>query len=363
MLFAKRKILVLMVVWVGFGAVCSAGSGRGIAKEKRPTAKELLDKFTETLDKAHTSFITKSKCKVSSDNKYNGKWAYLSGKKTQYLLEEFRTDGERAKQIRQQWGDTRGPNEKLFFLPESEKEYASDTYDGEKRYQYRRLYDSIGSVFLNSKGPGKDYTIARHLAHKDQVSASFGYLHGDIERFDHILEKVGTGRITVRDKMEDLNGTAHYVIDAKTNRGQYTLWLNPEKGYNLSKATVLREAGDFYMAGFKLDTGVKKEYFIENTQFTDVDGVWVPVKAKTRIHNTFPDGNVNIIKDIELTTILTDPEHDALGSFLIDDIKEGARVIFGEGVTIGKYIWRDGKVIDKNGREVDLDKLKAKNKK
>ena len=41
-----------------------------------PTAKELLDKFTETADKTHTSFITKSKTVMNLDNKYSGKWAW-----------------------------------------------------------------------------------------------------------------------------------------------------------------------------------------------------------------------------------------------------------------------------------------------
>jgi len=55
------------------------------------------------------------------------------------------------------------------------------------------------------------------------------------------------------------------------------------------------------------------------------------------------------------------PDHDALGSFRTDDIKEGAKAII-IGVEGIDYIWQNGKVVDENGREVDLDKLKVRKK-
>ena len=47
-----------------------------------PTVNELLDKFSETADKTHTSFIAKSKLKIVSEHKYSGKWAYANGQRT-----------------------------------------------------------------------------------------------------------------------------------------------------------------------------------------------------------------------------------------------------------------------------------------
>ncbi len=324
-----------------------------------PTAKELLDKFTETVDKTHTSFITKSKIKIVSNNKHSGEWAYLSGKKTAYQLRDFRTDGERIKSIRQRWGDFIGSDGKLHFRPESEKDYGSDTYNGEKGYDYAALHNSPVRLTIIRKGPEKAFPINIMLAYSNHVSECFGYLEGDIERFDRILKKARTRRISVRDKMEDLNGTAHYVIDAKTRNGQYTIWLNPEKGYNFSKAVVVREPGDLYMGRSKVDRECQKNYIIENTKFTDVNGVWVPVEAKMRIHDTLPGGDyVKFTKDVELTSILIDPDHDALDSFSIDDIKDGVRVLF-RGGPPGKYIWRDGKAVAYVDKLViaELDKM------
>ena len=315
-----------------------------------PTAQELLAKFTETADKSHTSFITKSKIKVLMETNYSDReWEHLSGKKNKYYSIEFRTDGEKVKRIQYRWGDVLGPNGDIFFRPESEKIYLSDTYDGEEGYKYSRRHDDPGSVILKSRS-WKDFTVDGLLANRDPVSGCFGYLRGDFVRFDSILEKAGLGRVTVRNKLEDLDGTAHYVIDAKTNRGNYTIWLNPEKGYNFSKATVFREAGDFFMKDAKLDSRQKYIFSVENTQFTEIDGVWVPVKGKVKVHYTAPTNELNTIADVKLTSILIDPDHDALDSFSIDDIKDGARVHFVDGAP-GKYIWRDGKAV------ADVDKL------
>jgi len=360
MRIARKTILITTLFLVVVASADTAKTKRMTANQKRAKALKLLDKFTEIVDKAHVSFITKAKCEIFSDRKHSGQWAYLNGERTRYHLQEFRTDGKRMKHILQQWGDYMGSDGKLFSRPESDKSYRSDTYNGEKRYQFAAAHDDAGRVIIQSKKPKKSF-IAEQLAYDDNVSACFGYLNGDIERFDHILKKAGTGKISVRDKMEDLNGTAHYVIDAKTNRGKYTVWLNPEKGYNFSKAVVLRKAGDFFMAGYKVDPGTEKKCLIENTRFIDVNGVWVPAKAKMRIHHTLPPGGsgnyIKIIKDVELTSILIKPDHDALGSFLIDDIKEGAVVIFKDGPPAGNYKWRDGKVVDENGKTV-MDCLK-----
>jgi len=50
------------------------------------------------------------------------------------------------------------------------------------------------------------------------------------------------------------------------------------------------------------------------------------------------------------TTIQINPDHDALNSFSIDGIKNGATTMI-TGAS-GRYFWRDGKVIDKDGKVI-----------
>jgi hypothetical protein len=60
------------------------------------------------------------------------------------------------------------------------------------------------------------------------------------------------------------------------------------------------------------------------------------------------------------------PDHDAPGSFLPDDIRNGAKVYI-RGIKGVTYTWQDGKVVDRQGQVVlkvgaeaddSLDKLK-----
>lgn len=304
-----------------------------------PSAQELLGKFTETVDKAHTSFITQSKVDTISYHKYSGEWAHLSGKKERYCVIEFRTDGKRVKLIRQAATD-----------PVKEKSYRSDTYDGDKRYQFLGFKGPQakfpGSLILDVKSPGKSFEIDSMLAYEDALSKSFGYLNGDIERFDRILQDAEPGQISVKEKMEDINGTAHYVIEAETKSGSYRIWLNPEKGYNFSKAILVKKPGDYLMG--KKDNvlpGCTMRFVIENQEFRQVDGVWVPAKATAKMNDTFPDnGHVKINMEIELISMLINPDHDALDSFSIDDIKEGSLTVI-EGVP-GDFRWNNGKAVE-----------------
>ena len=59
-----------------------------------------------------------------------------------------------------------------------------------------------------------------------------------------------------------------------------------------------------------------------------------------------------------------DPDHDALGSFLPDDITNGSTVVLVTGETSLRFSWQNGAVVDKDGREVEVDRpIKAESEK
>lgn len=327
-------VIVLAVMLMGLQAIAG----------EKPTAQELLDKFAQNADKIDTSFITQSKGTSVFNNQFSGAVAWMSGKKERHGLTEFRTDGKRLKMITQQWGTFFSGN-KPIWRSEQDAQYASHTYDGDKGYQYVAVGKDPGGVHIISDKKGW-LTVNQELSAMPTVSTLMGHLAGDNERFDRILKKAAPGQVTVRDKMEYLNGTAHYVIDAKTEYGQYTIWLNPEKGYNFTKAEYLKKSGDRYN-GIKL-SGSQRKNIIENTAFLDVNGVWVPSKGREQTEHIFKtsksEGLTKGTVDIELTSIVINPDHDALGSFKIDDIRDGARVLLIGGPP-GWFIWKDGKAI------------------
>jgi hypothetical protein len=314
-----------------------------------PTIEELLSRCTETLDKTHTSFITQSASHINSKIKSpDPQSAFMNGERDKFLITEFRTDGDRIKVITQMWGDFLSQGGKKRRT-ENEKQYSSDTYDGNKRYNHVRPYDSAGRVTVYDDGfKGIANSLDIQLAYKDPVSQCFGYLIGDVERFDRILKKVGHDQVSVRE--EAFNGTIHYVIEAKTDRGRYKIWLSPEKGYNYSKAIVVREAGDLFMDDHILEAGTSNRSMIENTDFKQIDNVWIPIKTTSKMNYSLPNNGFIVSNyEIELTSIQINPDHDALDSFSIDDIKDGAKAMI-HGISI-PYIWRDGKLIPDVDRE------------
>jgi len=328
---AKQRCFVLLVI------VCQTVAMAG------PTAEEVLNKCTETLDKTYSSFITKATSHAQKRQKFSGARAFMTGTEEKFAVQELRTDGERVKVISQQWGDTYNPSNIKYFRPESESNYQIDIYDGNKRYEHVRAGESSGTLIVHDKDAKKSlYSLEAQIAQRSQFSQCFGYLRGDLERFDKIIREAGVEKMTIKE--EPLNGTVHYVIGANTPRGQYEIWINPDKGYNYSKAILVKNTGDLYNADYKLPADTELRTVVEVTEFKVVDGLWVPVKARMRGDDKEPDNGYQIgTQELELTTIQIKPDHDALNSFSLVGIKDGARAKI-VGVSMN-YYWRNGELV------------------
>jgi hypothetical protein len=328
----------------------SAGvtDGTGIETDNKAegaTAEEVLNKCTETLDKTYSSFITQANSHVQKQQKFSGAREFMTGEENKFVTKELRTDGDRIKVISQQWGDTYNNNNIRYFRPKSESNYQIDIYDGDKRYEHVRAGEKPGSLIVHIKDAKKSlYSLGATIAQGSPTSQCFGYLRGDLERFDRIIREAGPGKMTVKE--EQLNGTVHYVIDAEIDRGKYRIWINPEKGYNFSKALLVKKTGDLVGEDYKLPADTEQRTVIENTEFKKIDGLWVPVKAIAKFDDKYPDGGyLNGTQELELTTIQINPDHSALNSFSLDGIKDGAMAMI-PGSSI-QYYWRNGELIPK----------------
>lgn len=320
-----------------------------------PTASELIDKCTQTLDKTHTSFITQSKTHIHDKVNYGDQYpANMNLERDKFLMKEFRTDGDRFKIITQMWYDANAN----FANSEEKKQYSSDTYDGKKRYDHVRPYDNPGRVTIFDRNTGKSaVSLDVQFAYMDPVSQSFGYLIGDVERFDRILKKADPGKVSVKE--DKLNGTLHYLIEADTDHGRYKIWLNPEKGYNFSRAIVVRKAGDTHFGEYTVKPGTSKRAVVENTEFKEIDGLWVPTKTKSKMNDTLPNkGFMKSDYEIELISILINPDHDALDSFSVKDIKDGAKANIHGMPRL--YTWQNGELIPNTDKTADEIPAKGK---
>jgi hypothetical protein len=316
----------------------------------------LLDKYTETRNKFN-SFISKAENTIEYATKpitKNSRVGQSHLKNFNRL--EFRYDGKRANLRTYRWGKilTAQPT-----VPKSNPYYTSSlcTKEVQRWYGRANLTEDPGRVTIETK-PKVAAEVSLARAYKGHEA--IGYLYADDERVDAVLRS--TRSMSVRDKMQRVGKTQCYVIDAQTQKGKYTIWIDPEHGYNIAKAEVTRKAGDILID--KAIEGEDRYYTsVSNIRFKMIDGIWIPVEAdiKYRWHlpNSFGYAYWEKIHH-RVTDFLVNPDHDALDSFASDDIENGAKVRIKGHRNAGQmteYKWQDGKVVDKDGREVDTDKL------
>jgi hypothetical protein len=349
----KRKVLVSVVVWVVFGSVCAlAGSGRMTAKEKRARALELLDKYAETQDKQQ-SFILKSETSVVGSNS-----ALKIRNRKENRYGELRFDGNRGYLRENKWGESASG-----FLPKDNPNYTSWLWDNEKFLSNARGLKGDDAVdpptVIINKEPD-DFTKTGMISGGYSGHALMGYFHfRPPERIDIILRR--SVKISMRDKRESVQGVKCFIIDAITQDGKYTLWLDPEHGYNIAKAV-----GNYEHIHMR---NLWETFFtLKNVRFRKVDDMWVPMEGdwelKTNMHKGHHSWEKRHHRIIE---IILNPNHDALGSFVPDDIVNGSKVYIvshndSRDGSI-EYTWQDGELVDENDKVVDLDKLKVKKKK
>jgi hypothetical protein len=155
------------------------------------------------------------------------------------------------------------------------------------------------------------------------------------------------------------------VIDAHTEYGRYTVWLDPNHGYHAAKVTRKAEGGNREHE-WPMPKGDHASGFVVVTRFDQVGNVWVPVEADVEMAYTsgmvFRRDHSHYRRD----NIVLNPDHDKLGSFAnplehpVNDpeLKDGTRVrITIPGFLKMKGSWQDGQVIDESGKVVDVEEL------
>ena len=305
---------------------------------------QLLSKFSQAREKTKSFIIDSNE---ESKFMYDDKQKSLNFSGTMYFKDCIKYDGNKLKTTEYVWGNI-SPIEP--DVPESEADYSSHLCDGEKRYSHGRVGSDLGYVMI-SKQENKDYDIK--LASCEQA---MGYMHYDFKRIDELIRE-NPSQVKLRDKPENIRGVDCFVIDAiLKGYGEYHLWIDPEHDYHIVKMQIKRVENDRI-----LDNKLKKGEFCKETfevfTFERYGDIWFPKKCKLT-YDKFQFGNPS--KDersITFTKAVFNPDHEALGSFKLDDIPNGANVLI-PGVDGISYTWKNGKIIDSDGQEVDPYNMK-----
>ena len=307
---------------------------------------ELLDNFAATQKKL-ASFIATTES--STD------YTVSTVKDTNFHRESISKlviDEKRAYASMAIWGDI-NPTDHY----EKDNPYRkSHWWNGIGHYMYDRPNPNDKSTMVIRLKADKNYDVREEIFKGYSVCAfGMGYLPQNLGRIDTIIRKADSSQ--VRKKMEEIGDSDCYVIEAKAKTGNYTVWIDPAHGYNIARAEVRKGPGDMLQNDYVLPDNDSLYNFVNEVKFRKIDDIWVPVEAD------YGSERANLEKQkshYKITDIELNPDHDTLGSFIPKDIFSGAMVmITGENSLFlpGSYIWKDGKVVDINGYEVDLENL------
>jgi rhodanese-related sulfurtransferase len=267
------------------------------------------------------------------------------------------------------WEDGRGPFEKTesgrvdlrgerVLLRSRTRQYparsageANDVSPSES--EHTLLWDGsqhVNYVCSPGKGPGSA-AIDRHersweIKYIQRINSTgflFGYLNNSFERVDRILRDMSRGQASV--SLEAANGVECFAIRADTVYGEYAVWLDPNRGYSLTRATVNQQAGRRHMSlDTPLSSDVEQTIEYSCSDFREVSHMWIPMEV-TYIQTTTYSGHKDVHKvDFRVSDFIPNPDANALGPFTLDFIPEGAEVHFFPDMQI-QYIWRKGKPV------------------
>jgi hypothetical protein len=287
-------------------------------------AVDLLGKYKETQDKVQSVII---KCESTYENTT---W-YEPEVRKGVDSSEAAFDGRRIRVRFPSLGTERAFEQEEFS-------YRSALWDEDSFISYMRVGDDVGDVYMRNESPwrDRDYPI---LSHDNFL---WGYLADDGKRVDAVLMKAET--MSVRPEQEDVGGSPCYVIEARTPAGRYILWIDPHHGYNVAKAEVRRSEGDLHI-GRPLPKGRELSFSLRNVRFERVDGIWVPMEGDSEFNKTWGKSYYDRRKThMKRTEVILKPDHEELGSFALDDIRNGARVRV-DGTWGIRYSWEKGELI------------------
>ncbi len=308
-------------------------------------AREVLEQFVKSRENTK-SYIAKA----NEECIYT--YPEFNGVGRSYTNIELRTDGDRCRTISSTWGDI---NVRFRNAKEQQADYYSTLWDGERAFSVcKSVLSGNGltqALITNKSDPGDEEKKVSVDYKASCFEEANGYHRGDLTRLDKLFLKPTT-ELKLQDKKSNLRGADCYVIEADVpERGKYTVWFDPVHDFNIARIQVQREAGDI-IGRRPLDHNYTTNELYEVLEFEKVGEAWCPKICKIANKTESPDYQSSYERNLTYSMIMLNPDHDALGSFLPDDIPAGTTVLLRAFPLSMKFVWQDGKVVDKAGKVV-----------
>jgi hypothetical protein len=280
-----------------------------LAAAKNPTAFELLDRYAETQDQFQ-SFMLKV---ITTHRGFST--GLMAGKpwKARNTTETVACfDKNRASSRSCSWGRISQDD----YFKKDKPHYVSELCDGKNHYRYTEAHGKAVNLYIKEGGDGDK----REGIIKQSYNILSGYFYPFAGRVDRLLREAGD--LSVRRTTEKVGRSPCYVINGVYEKDKYTIWIDPQHGYHIAKALVERPRSN--VQGLQSFRGE-----VKNVRFKKIDGRWIPVSANLENRFDYHDGHYcTSLYYTKVTEMVFDPDHNALCSFVPDDIKSGTKVPF-----------------------------------
>ena len=199
-------------------------------------------------------------------------------------------------------------------------------WDGDSFFEYRKEVGFPAKLFVHKHGGLKK---KREMISGGYTRAPLvGILQADLDPVDSILRQAET--VSVRRQQEEIAGSSCHVIEAVTDHGQYTVWIDPGHGYNIAQAEVHKTEGDLAWGKRIGQAGAthfrSTTFALKNVRFGNIRGVWVPLDAdyETTIDH---GGYVSVARTQHRCKHFgLEPDLDAMAAF-VPDIPNGTQTV------------------------------------
>jgi len=297
---------------------------------KQPTAFELLDKYAETQDQFQSFRVKVTTLRRGFSS------GLITGKpwEMRYFTETIACfDKNRASSRSCSWGKMSQDD----YFKKNKPHYVSELWDGGNHFRYTEAHGEPVHLFIE-EGESK---YMREGIIKQSYNILSGYYYPFDGRVDRLLRKAGN--LSVRRMTEKVGRSQCYVINGVHEKDKYTIWIDPQHGYHIAKAVVERPRSNVQgLQGFRVE--------IKNVRFKRIDSKWVPVSANLENRFDYNNGHYsNGSYYFKVTEMVFNPDHDALGSFIPDDIRDGTWIPFfvdSQSPYYPQYFWsKEPKVV------------------
>ncbi len=170
-------------------------------------------------------------------------------------------------------------------------------------------------------------------------SPLFGIRFCVAERIDTEMRKCET--LSLRDKMETIGIDACHIIDANNTTASYTVWINPKKGFSISKAEIYLGPGA-KRAFYDITENEKLYFILRDVKFKQINGIHVPIEYTT-YWERWKDSVIWRKRTIsgKVKDITFKPDHKKLGSF-VPKMQEGTEIR--DRDTLLHYTWKNSQI-------------------